>query len=128
MLFRSFLVSLPYASALPGLLSAVGGVVGGVVGAVAGAPTVELDYAKFEGHSLHLGVDSFLGMPFAKAGRLENPRLVNAEQDKLEGTQNATTYGSACPQSQFTSVSSDTKVRSSLEATMVARHTYHCIR
>jgi carboxylesterase type B len=86
------------------------------------------EHLLFEGHSLHLGVDSFLGMPFAKAGRLENPRLVNAEQDKLEGTQNATTYGNACPQSQFTSVSSDTKVRSSLEATMVARRTYRYIR
>jgi len=110
MLFRSLLVGLPFASALPGLLSAVGRVVGGVAEVVVGAPTVELDYAKFKGHSLHLGVDSFLGMPFAKAGRLENPRLVNAEQDKLGGTQDATSYGDACPQSQFTSVTSDTKV------------------
>jgi hypothetical protein len=110
MYFRSLLIGLPFTSALPGLLSAVGGVVGSVVGDIVGAPTVELDYAKFQGHSQHLGVDSFLGMPFAKADRFENPRLVNAEQDTLEGTQDATAYGDACPQSQFTSVSSATKV------------------
>ena len=107
MLFRNLLGSLPITSALP---SAVGGLVGGVVETVVGAPTIELDYGKFKGNSEHLGVDSFLGMPFAKAGRLENPRLVNAELDKLEGTQDATKYGDACPQSQFTGLSSDTRV------------------
>lgn len=115
MLFRSLLVSLPLAAAAPGLLNDVGGVVKGVVGAVVGSPTIELDYAKFKGHSLDLGVDSFLGMPFAKAGRLENPRLVNAKEDKLRGTQDATKYGDACPQSQFTSFSSNTEVCSEPE-------------
>lgn len=103
MLLRNLLASLPLTSAVPS-------VVGGVVGTVIGAPTIELDYGKFKGTSEYLGVDSFLGMPFAKAGRLENPRLVNAELDKLEGTQDATKYGDACPQSQFTSLSSNTKV------------------
>ena len=107
MLLRHLLGGLPITSALP---SVVGGVVGGVVGSVVGEPTIELDYGTFKGNSLHLGVDSFLGMPFAKAGRLENPRLVNAEQDKLEGLQDATQYGDACPQSQFTGISSNTKV------------------
>lgn len=78
---------------------------------VVGEPTVQLDYGTFKGNSQHLGVESFLGMPFAKAGRLENPRLVNADLDKLEGIQDATKYGDACPQSQFTSLSSNTKVR-----------------
>lgn len=103
MLVRNLLGGLPVTSALPS-------VVGGVVGIVAGEPTVELNYGTFRGNSQHLGVDSFLGMPFAKAGRFENPRLVNAEQDKLEGTQDATKYGDACPQSQFTGVSSNSKV------------------
>jgi hypothetical protein len=107
MLFRSFLGGLPFTSALPSVL---GGLVGGVVGSVVGEPTIELDYGKFKGTAEHLGVDSFLGMPFAKAGRLEDPRLVNAKLDKLKGTQDATKYGDACPQSQFTSLSSNTKV------------------
>lgn len=107
MLLRKLLGSLPVTSTLP---SVVGGVVGGIVESVVGEPTVQLDYGTFKGNSQHLGVDSFLGMPFAKAGRLENPRLVNAELDKLEGTQDATEYGDACPQRQFTSLSSNTKV------------------
>ena len=107
MLLRNLLGSLPVTSTLP---SVVGGVVGGVVESIVGEPTVQLDYGTFKGNSQHLEVDSFLGMPFAKAGRLENPRLVNADQDKLEGTQDATKYGDACPQSQFTSLSSNTKV------------------
>jgi len=107
MLLRNLLGSLPLTSAVP---SVVGGLVGGVVGSVVGEPTVELDYGKFKGTPEHLGVDSFLGMPFAKAGRLENPRLVNAKLDKFKGIQDATQYGDACPQSQFTSLSSNTKV------------------
>lgn len=103
MLLRNILGGLPITSALPS-------VVGGVVGTIVGEPTVELDYGTFKGNAQHLGVDSFLGVPFAEARRLENPRLVNAEQDKLEGTQDATEYGNACPQSQFTSLSSNTKV------------------
>lgn len=106
MLLRNLPGSLPLTSALP---SAVGSIVGGVVETVVGAPTVELDYGKFKGNSDHLGVDSFLGLPFAKAGRLEIPRLVNANLDKLEGIQDATKHGDACPQSQFTGLSSNTK-------------------
>jgi hypothetical protein len=125
MLFRNLLGSLPVTSALP---SVVGGIVGGVVETVVGAPTIELDYGKFKGTSEHLGVDGFLGMPFAKAGRLENPRLVNADLDKLEGIQDATTYGDACPQSQFTGLSSNTKVCLLIKITIVFKHTYHCVR
>lgn len=66
-----------------------------------GGPTIELDYATFRGTAAFVGVDSYLGMPFAKAGRYENPRVVNAEQDKLNGSQDATQYGLACPQQQL---------------------------
>lgn len=107
MLLRNLLGSLPVTSTLP---SVAEGVVGGVVESVVGEPTVQLDYGTFKGNSQHLGVDSFLGMPFAKASRLDNPRLVNAELDKLEGTQDATKHGDACPQSQFTGLSSNTEV------------------
>ncbi|KAK4609414.1 hypothetical protein CLAFUW4_14566 [Fulvia fulva] len=41
-------------------------------------PRIPLDYATFKGTNAFLGVSSFLGMPFAKAGRYENPRVVNA--------------------------------------------------
>jgi hypothetical protein len=66
--------------------------------------------AALPGLSFYLGVDSFLGMPFAKASRLENPRLVNAKQDKLEGVQDATSYGDACPQTEFVGLTSSTEV------------------
>ncbi|KAI5361763.1 putative carboxylesterase, type B, carboxylesterase type B, active, alpha/Beta hydrolase [Septoria linicola] len=57
-----------------------------------------LDYATFRGRSeLLSGVDNFLGMPFAKASRLENPRLIGP-QDALPGVTDATDYGPACPQ------------------------------
>ena len=64
-------------------------------------PQISLDYATFKGTNAFLGVGSFLGMPFAKAGRYENPRVVNAQQDKLEGVQDATKYGIACPQQEL---------------------------
>lgn len=34
----------------------------------AAGPTVKLDYGTFEGNKNFKGVDSFLGIPFAKAG------------------------------------------------------------
>jgi carboxylesterase type B len=59
---------------------------------------IELDYATFQGRDAALtGTTNFLGMPFAVAGRLENPRLIGP-QDALEGVQEATDYGPACPQ------------------------------
>lgn len=66
---------------------------------------LQLDYATFRGSSGLLdlglgGVDSFLGMPFAKAGRLENPRLIGP-QDRLPGVTDATKYGAACPQHEL---------------------------
>lgn len=65
--------------------------------------TLELDYGTFKGSEGALtGTTNFLGMPFAKAGRLENPRLIGPE-DKLEGVQDATKYGLACPQQELTS-------------------------
>ena len=36
--------------------------------AAAAGPTVKLDYGTFEGNKNFKGVDSFLGIPFAKAG------------------------------------------------------------
>lgn len=68
---------------------------------VNGAPTVNLDYATFRGTNNFVGVNSFLGMPFAKAGRLQNPVVYNAS-DKLAGVQDATKYGKACPQQEAT--------------------------
>lgn len=63
--------------------------------------TMQLDYATFQGRNdLLTGTTSFLGMPFAKAGRLENPRLIGP-QDKLSGVQDATDYGPACPQQEL---------------------------
>ncbi|KAK4496750.1 hypothetical protein PRZ48_012733 [Zasmidium cellare] len=69
--------------------------------AVNGSPAVTLDYATFRGTNNFLGVNSFLGMPFAKAGRLENPVVYNSS-DKLAGVQDATKYGKACPQQEAT--------------------------
>lgn len=65
------------------------------------SPQVSLDYATFKGTTAIPGADSFLGMPFAKAGRYENPRVVNSKQDKLSGVQDATKYGPACPQQEL---------------------------
>lgn len=63
-------------------------------------PQVVLDYGTFQGNRAFSGVSSFLGMPFAKAGRLENPTLISAA-DKLTGVQDATMYGKACPQQEL---------------------------
>ena len=64
-------------------------------------PEVQLDYGTFRGNTDFLGVDSFLGIPFAKAGRFENPTVYSAA-DKLVGVQDATQYGLACPQVETT--------------------------
>ena len=70
--------------------------------AVTGLSTkIDLDYGTFQGREDALSdTKSFLGMPFAKAGRLENPRLLGP-QDKLSGVQDATDYGPACPQQEL---------------------------
>lgn len=41
-------------------------------------------------------------MPFAIAGRLENPRVIDAT-DEIAGVQDATKYGAACPQQELVS-------------------------
>lgn len=64
-------------------------------------PEVKLDYGTFKGKASSDGVDSFLGIPFANAGRLENPTVIGAA-DKLAGVQDATSYGLSCPQQQLT--------------------------
>lgn len=64
------------------------------------SPQVTLDYGTFKGNRAFSGVNSFLGMPFAKAGRLKNPTLISAA-DKLSGVQDATRYGKACPQQEL---------------------------
>lgn len=62
---------------------------------------IDLDYGTFQGREDVLtDTTSFLGMPFAKAGRLENPRVLGPE-DKLSGIQDATDYGPACPQHEL---------------------------
>lgn len=73
-----------------------------IVGASAASPPqVALDYGTFRGfNSPSTGADNFLGLPFATAGRLENPVLVN-NKSKLIGVQDATKYGPACPQSEL---------------------------
>ena len=65
-----------------------------------GNPRVTLDYGTFKGNEDFFGVDSFLGIPFAKAGRLENPAVMSAA-DKLKGVQDATQYGLSCPQQEL---------------------------
>jgi carboxylesterase type B len=64
-------------------------------------PQVTLDFGTFQGsNNAATGVDNFLGVPFATAGRLENPVLVSS-QNKLSGIQDATKYGPACPQTEL---------------------------
>lgn len=65
---------------------------------------ITLDYGVFKGRHDIRGVDSFLGIPFAKAGRFENPTLMSVA-DKTDGVHDATKYGLACPQQQFISSS-----------------------
>jgi carboxylesterase type B len=60
---------------------------------------ITLDYRTFKGVANPLNsVDSFLGMPFATAGRLENPKLPT---EKIPGVFDATQYGPACPQQEL---------------------------
>ncbi|KIJ51271.1 hypothetical protein M422DRAFT_74212 [Sphaerobolus stellatus SS14] len=62
--------------------------------ATAGLPAfVSLSYGVFEGSS-SLGLDKFLGIPFATAGRFELPKTPSL----LPGIQQATAFGPACPQ------------------------------
>ncbi|KII86963.1 hypothetical protein PLICRDRAFT_113488 [Plicaturopsis crispa FD-325 SS-3] len=63
----------------------------------ASAPVVHLTYATFQGVSAD-GVDSFLGMPFAQppVGDLRFRRALPPLP--MAGIQNATSFGSACPQ------------------------------
>ena len=64
---------------------------------------IDLDYGTFQGREdVATDTTSFLGLPFARAGRLENPRVVGP-QDKLSGVQDATNYGPACPQHELVS-------------------------
>lgn len=65
------------------------------------APHISLDYGTFRGTSNFTGVNSFLGLPFAKAGRYENPRVLDA-RDHLKGVRDATKYGPECPQQLLT--------------------------
>lgn len=78
------------AAALPQLLN-----LGGLFGS-GSSPQVQLDYATFQGGASQPGIDSFLGMPFASAGRLEEAQLYSA--GALSGVQDATKYGMSCPQ------------------------------
>jgi acetylcholinesterase len=81
-------------SAAPQLLGTVHG--GG------DSPQIALDYGTFRGtHAPVTGTDNFLGMPFAISGRLQNPRVIDA-QDKLSRVQDATKCGTACPQQELT--------------------------
>lgn len=75
----------------------------GLEGLLGGSsPKVTLDYGTFQGTTKYRGgqVNSFLGVPFATAGRLENPKVVS-KANKLRGIQDATRYGDACPQQEL---------------------------
>ncbi|KAK7052629.1 carboxylic ester hydrolase [Favolaschia claudopus] len=63
----------------------------------AAAPTVSLPYGTFRGFESG-NLTQFLGVPFAQAGRFENPRI----PAHLHGIQNATEFGPACPQQSLT--------------------------
>ncbi|KAI1846889.1 hypothetical protein JX266_007110 [Neoarthrinium moseri] len=67
------------------------------------APEINLDFGSFRGTNELANVDSFLGIPFAQAGRFENPIMVSAA-NKLEGIQDASKYGFQCPQGATASV------------------------
>ncbi len=68
-----------------------------VAGQVAG-PQITLDYGTFLGVAdSKTGTDNFLGIPFATAGRLQNPTVFSAA-NKLAGLQDATSHGPTCPQ------------------------------
>ncbi|KAL5335517.1 Alpha/Beta hydrolase protein [Aspergillus crustosus] len=65
-------------------------------------PKVTLDYGTFKGVADTItGSDNYLGIPFGVAPRFDHPYLVN---ETLEGVQDATRYGDACPQQQLVSV------------------------
>ncbi|TVY16163.1 putative secreted lipase [Lachnellula arida] len=69
------------------------------------APQAILDYATYQGVANPLlGVNSFLGMPYATAARFDNPVLYNKS---LSGIQSATAYGPACPQHELVALTSD---------------------
>lgn len=61
--------------------------IGLVASFVAGQnPMKTLDYGTFKGKiDYETNTENYLGMPFAVAGRLQNPRVIGA-QDKLKGT------------------------------------------
>ncbi|KAF8516316.1 Alpha/Beta hydrolase protein [Hysterangium stoloniferum] len=59
----------------------------------AAGPTVKLKYGTFQGVTA-AGLDKFLGVPFATAGRFELPRT----PAPLKGIQQAVAFGPACPQ------------------------------
>ncbi|KAJ7033034.1 carotenoid ester lipase precursor [Mycena alexandri] len=65
--------------------------------AVAGAPTVSLSYGTFQGFT-EGNVTKYLGVPFASASRFEAPKAPKP----LQGIQNATDFGPACPQQALT--------------------------
>ncbi|KAJ7034347.1 sterol esterase [Mycena alexandri] len=67
--------------------------------AVAGAPTVSLSYGTFQGFT-EGNVTKYLGVPFASASRFEAPKAPKP----LQGIQNATDFGPACPQQALTPV------------------------
>jgi hypothetical protein len=57
---------------------------------LASDPQVTIDYGIFRGfNNASTGSDNFLGIPFATAGRLENPVLMGSGQ-ALSGVQDAT--------------------------------------
>ncbi|PAV18601.1 sterol esterase from carbohydrate esterase family CE10 [Pyrrhoderma noxium] len=69
-----------------------------LAGSTSGAPTLTLDYGTFQGTSTG-NLTLFLGMPFARAP-VDELRFAPPQPPlSLEGVQNASAYGPACPQS-----------------------------
>ncbi|GJJ08501.1 hypothetical protein Clacol_002719 [Clathrus columnatus] len=64
-------------------------------------PEVTLAYGTFQGFS-EGGLDKFLGIPFAQAGRFELPQTPTP----FSKVQNATAFGPACPQQNLSSTPS----------------------
>ncbi|GJJ08500.1 hypothetical protein Clacol_002718 [Clathrus columnatus] len=71
-----------------------------VSGSTSGPPTVTLAYGTFQGFS-EGGLDKFLGIPFAQAGRFELPQTPTPFSE----IQEATAFGPACPQQNFSPIS-----------------------
>jgi carboxylesterase type B len=81
--------------------SLLGGLVGKLFSGTVDQPEVTLEYGTYKGvRNAPTNTNNFLGIPYAKAGRLANPTLLTAADNKT-GVQDASKYGSSCPQTEL---------------------------